>query len=104
MAISVPGLCETFFAEFAFKRHGILVNTDVISQIAKLWELKRAHFALQDLIHPFCLWVIHMYKIICLFVDHINLLVIWVFFFDTFGLWLQIDALVARCHVFIWNL
>ena len=51
MSISVACLSELFFAQSALIWHFIIVNTKMVSQIAKLWELQWAFLTLKDLIH-----------------------------------------------------
>jgi|TARA_B110000285_G_scaffold2244_1_gene2376 hypothetical protein len=46
MAVSVTSLGERLLAKIAFERHVIVVDTQMVSQVAKLWELKRAFLAL----------------------------------------------------------
>ena len=68
MAISVTSLSERFLAKFAFERHVIVMNSQMISQVAQLWELKRALFALKYLVHPLGVAVQSMDQIVVSFV------------------------------------
>ena len=51
MAITISSLSERFVTNTTLKRHFIIVNTEMISKIAKFREFKRTLLALQNLVH-----------------------------------------------------
>lgn len=71
MSISVTGLSEAFIAIFAGEWHGILVDTDVISQVAEFRELQWTHLALQYLVHPLRIRIVLVYDVVSILVNHV---------------------------------
>ena len=71
MSISVTGLCEAFIAILAGEWHRILVNTDVISQVAEFRELQWTHLALQYLVHPLRIRIVLVYDVVSILVNHV---------------------------------
>ena len=52
MPVSISCLSEGFLAKSTLEGHFIVVDTQMISQVAQLWELEWTLLALQDLVHP----------------------------------------------------
>lgn len=52
MSVSISGLRERFHAKPALEGHVIVVDAQMVSQIAQFWEFEWALLALQDLVHP----------------------------------------------------
>ena len=58
MAVSVASLREGLLAVLALERHTVLMDSDMVSEIAEFWKLQRAVLALKDLVHTLGLWVV----------------------------------------------
>lgn len=86
MTVSVASLREGLLAVLALERHAVLMDSDMVSEVAEFWELQRAVLALEDLVHALGLGVVLVDDLVIALVDDFTLAQHVVFgFADAFG-------------------
>ena len=104
MTVSVASLGEGLLAVLALEWHAVLMDSDVVSEVAQFWKLQRAVLALQDLVHALGLRVVLVDNLVITFINNLTLAQHAFGFGDAFGPHVDVEVVGLLLLDLVWNI